>query len=90
MSNIGMFMCVVCCVVHSILDNFLGSETESGVHFSIRPNPGSKNWKFFRKVSKSSKIGNFLNWVCSTCFNVKLVVLRTIPGFFSRLDVTLT
>ena len=57
-----------------ILNHVLGSEAESGVPFSIRPNPGSK-------------ISNFRDWMCVTCFNVKPGVLKTIPGFFSRLDV---
>ena len=76
---------------HMFLNHFLDSEAESGVLFSIRPIPGSKNAKKnVRKWSKCSKISNFRNWVCGKCFKVKSGVLRTIPGFVSRLNVTLT
>ena len=44
-------------VLHIILDQFLGPKNESGVRFSIRPNPGSYNSENTRIWSKFENVG---------------------------------
>ena len=67
-------------IVAYVSESFLGSEAESAVFFRFD----------LTGFEKCSNFLNFRNWVCGTCFEVKSGVLRTIPGLFCRLDVTLT